>query len=133
VTQRFFGPWLIRAKTEPSHFFERFVIASSDAADGVYELADQAPPLDLSVTGSEWTIGFEARLESTDWFPYDPVRSTRFDPDHGLVVTLSTEMVIKPEDGFDVFAHLMTVRLRSTDPVLSPSHTPNPFNFSLPK
>lgn len=127
----FFGPWRLRASVEPSQFFERFVIAGSDAADGIFEPVEDGPPVELDVSGGRWTIDVQARFQEGDWFSYEPVRSTRFVPQQGLTMWLTGEVISEPDAS--VFAHLLVVRLVSTDPILSPPMIPNPFDFSLPK
>jgi len=129
--ETFFGPWQLRATTEESHFFERFVIAGSDAADGIYEPDRGGTPVDLAVTGQEWTIDLQARFEQGEWFSYDPVRTTRLVPQQGLTVWLASDRITEPRA--NVFAHLLVVQVVSRDPVLSPPATPNPFDFSVPK
>ena len=131
MAETFFGTWKLHGTSGQSQFFERFVVSRSDAADGVYELADDGTPIDLAVRGSEWTIQFQARLESTEWFSYDPDRGTRFVLQQGFTVVLATPPPIKPS-GL-VFAHPLVVQLVSLDPTLSPPIDPNPFDFSLPK
>jgi hypothetical protein len=129
--ETFFGRWHVLGRSELSFFFERFIVSGSENADGTFELADDGTPINLDVSGSEWKIQFEARLESTDWFPYDPDRATRFVLHQGLTVVLATPAPIKPS-GL-VFAHRLVVECISLDPTLSPPMSPNPFDFSLPK
>jgi hypothetical protein len=132
MSETFFGQWKLRGKSGESQFLERFVISDSDGSDGIFELADDGTPVDLAVSGNEWTIQFQARLESTDWFSYDPDRTTRFVPNQGLTVVLAIAAPVKPGGGL-VFAHPLVVQLVSCDPALSPPIGTNPFDFSLPK
>jgi hypothetical protein len=128
--QTFFGPWQLRATTEESHFFERFVITGSAGADGVYEPDRGGAPTQIAVAGEAWAIDFQARFQEGEWFSYDPVRTTRFVPAQGLTVWLTGDEIHEP-DAF-VFAHLLAVQCVSTDPTLSPPMIPNPFDFSVP-
>ena len=129
--QTFFGSWQLRAATEESNFFERFVITGSAAADGIFEPSRDGTPIELSVAGDEWAIDLQARFQEGEWFSYDPVRTTTFVPSQGLTVRLASDTIHEPT-AF-VFAHLLVVHLVSTDPSLSPPMLPNPFDFSLPK
>jgi len=129
--ETFFGPWQLRAATEESHFFERFVITGSVGADGDYEPGRDGTPIELFVTGEEWSIYLQARFEQGEWFSYDAVRTTKFVPQQGLTVWLASDTIHEPTA--NVFAHLLVVQAISTDPTLSPPMVPNPFDFSVPK
>lgn len=128
--QHFFGPWDLSVTNQQGHFSERFEIVGSDGADGMYVPADDGTPFDFHVEGAAWTVDFQGKLRDTDWFSYEPDRTTAIISPQGLTVTLAVEPIVFP--GAMIFNHHMVLRCVSTDPALNPPIPVPPWDFTLP-
>lgn len=147
MAETFYGPWRVVLDWQivptdvidlPQQGFvvfddlpeQGFVVAGSDNADQRY-VREIGSPLDLDVTGTEWTIDLQILwpLSSTARWSSVPVRRIMtFLPPEGLIVGLNLAPgVIAP------FLLGMKLICTSTDPEINPIPSGNPYDFTIPE
>jgi hypothetical protein len=123
VAEMFYAPWSVAVLGDPSGIWERFIIAGSDASDGVY--AGVPGNALATVSGQAWTIAVETRVPLLPgWLPTKVRRSTAFTTQAGLMVYLRV-------DDNNALTNMVLV-CRS----LNPAHSPmlpilNPYKFTV--
>lgn len=143
----FYGSWRIvppplQGIVLPDLYFDhRFVIAGSDASDGIYSLApDQNPaPAPVEVSGAEWTITVERMSIPTifsrpgqfvppSWLPSQVIRSPSYTVQGCLIVSLDIDTAAAGKAGY----YPVTVICQNLDQSLNPYCSfNNPYDFAV--
>jgi hypothetical protein len=118
-----YGPWRITLGTVELPC--SFVVSGSDNADGRYKV-EQGAPLDVLVTGTEWTISLWSDWPDANqnWRPLPVLREMTFEPQNGLVVSLGVH------PGAPHRGEWAWLTCTSTDPETNPIPTSNPYDFT---
>jgi hypothetical protein len=124
--EQFFGPWSVvvvsSVVVNPADYWERFIIAGSDASDGVYPgLPGTVLP---QVRGQAWTIKVETRVPLLPtWQLTATNRSAEYTAQAGLIVYLSAA------DNNPLTN--MTLVCRNLNPDLHPMQPLTPYDFTV--
>jgi hypothetical protein len=136
MAEIFYGPWQLEATNAESNLRGRFTVIGSDGTDGTYEPNLDGTPLQLSVSGPQWSILVEARTTYEDWFEYTLARASGMTP-AGLGVRLASQTLTVPGGGALIFAVQLVIVGVSSDPELTPPSAPfpvpYPYDFTLPE
>jgi hypothetical protein len=117
-TQLFSGHWTVAVFSKDANASQRFVIAGSDASDGIYAGETTTPP--VSVSGPRWFLRFEWNDNAgSGWQPSDIRRiGASYTLQEGLVTLLGAD------DNFEQFRdhdfNDLILRCRNLDPELNP-------------
>jgi hypothetical protein len=122
VTEVFYSEWAVAVVSHESAFNQRFVIAGSDASDGVYPVGNPAP---VNVFGAQWTLTIEWQSPA-GWQASEVRRTPTYTAQDGLVIMLGADVDF--EGDYDE----MVLSCRSLDPPLNPWRpVVNPYDFTL--
>ena len=134
MAKTFFGPWKVVKTHRHSFFQQSLVITGSGNADGRYDVFDQEE-LEILVQGIEWQLEIQfvefPSASEVSWQPSDVRRSTRFEPEHGLIVQL--DEADRPPGSFNPEFKNLSLVCTSMDPAVNPNPTSNPYDFTLPE
>jgi hypothetical protein len=121
-----YGPWRITLGTVDLPC--SFVVSGSDNADGRY-MVEQGAPLDVLVTGTEWTISLQSDWpdRNGNWHPLPALREMTFEPQNGLIVLLGVH------PGAPRRGEWAWLTCTSMDPETNPIPTNNPYDFTIPE
>jgi hypothetical protein len=135
IEQPFFGHWTLTVSGRNDR--TRFRLVGTDAVDGIYLPAAQ--PFVLEANGAEWRmIGERLPRDSPQWEPLEPITSSAWDPQLGLVRQLRwfySFSLASPAGGLPTLVSISRtiVDCRSHDPDLAAVPTPPPPDFSVPE
>lgn len=126
MAETFYGPWGVEARRiaipAPNASTVRFIIAGSDAGDGIYTEDLLSEP--VTISGEAWTVAMEYRVPNLPtWFPMEVRRTASYTTQDALVVSLRPTPVQS--------AHVVLM-CRSRNPAHSPLHPIlNPYDFTV--
>ena len=146
-----YGPWWLEVVFGGTHSGERFTIAGSDSADGVYDKRPLSVGIGSApgmVSGASWNMAFEfspfgfldigqvGPFVIGDWYESGIVRSATYTAKEHLVMTLSADYPTRPNyaERPDHGGRALAITCISLDPSLRPvPPVVNPYDFTLPR
>jgi hypothetical protein len=126
MSEKFYGPWSLvvvsSVAVNPADYWERFIIAGSDATDGVYP---GVPGTALATVGGQaWTVAIESRVPLLPtWYPTTTSRSATYTAQAGLIVYVSAA-------DNNPLTNMFLV-CRSLNPAHHPMKPGNPYDFTV--
>ena len=129
MAEAFYGPWRIEQYQPYSapYLRQSLLISGSDNADGRY-LLDYFNPVDISITGQEWSLSVEKSesADGDDWDPVTPRKRMEVRPGTGLTTLLDIPFPGDPS-GQSLAIQLICTCL---DEAINPPRQPNPYDFT---
>jgi hypothetical protein len=128
MTVTLYGPWKIVLTHVNSHFSQSIEIAGSDSSDGRYDL-EFGQSFVLDVVGSEWQVELAYwPFDGSEWTRSQTRKSTECRAPDGLTIQIDGDNSSARKPDYDN----LTLVCTSSDPILNPNPTPNPYDFTLP-